>query len=336
VRRFGYVLDPLCLVCCALYATNRWLIKPHCPILFFHYWFNDILLIPCALPPLLLAHRWLGLRPADAMPTLGEIGCHLAGWSVLFEVIGPHIMRTTGDPWDMVAYAGGAVVAVFWWRGKWERRSTFDGLAPHYRWMERVLAGAKLQRCRVAFLDSIPEPRHALLVGEGNGRFLVELLRAFPKARCLCVDSSAEMLKRARAAVAAAELGAERIQFLQADLLEWTPPAREFDLMASHFVLDCFRLEQLEGVVERLASGAAPGAHWLLSDFREPPSGPAKWRARLILQAMYLFFRWAAGLPAVRLTPPDLLLARSGFVLRDRRIFEWGLLHSDLWERGKG
>src|SRR5580658_4433734 len=63
VKRFGYVFDPFFLACCALYAVNRWLIKPHTHIAFFHNWFNDALLIPCALPPLLLAHDLLRLRP---------------------------------------------------------------------------------------------------------------------------------------------------------------------------------------------------------------------------------------------------------------------------------
>jgi hypothetical protein len=175
VRRFGYVFDPLFLICCGLYAANRWLIKPHCHIVFFHSWFNDILLIPCAQPPLLLVHRWLRIRPAGAMPTVGEIAAHWAGWSVLFEVIGPHIMRTTGDPWDVVAYAGGAFVAAGWWRCQARRPANFDCLAAHYRWMEWLLAGRKLQRCREAFLGSIPPPTRALLVGEGNGRFLTAL-----------------------------------------------------------------------------------------------------------------------------------------------------------------
>jgi len=333
VRRFAYVLDPICLVGCALYATNRWLIKPHTHIAFFHNWFNDALLIPCALPPLLLSYRWLGLRPAEAMPTVAEIWWTLAGWSVLFEVIGPHIMRTTGDPWDVVAYFCGAAVATFWWRREGETRCTFDGLAPYYRWMERVLAGQKLQQCRTAFLRSIPEPRRALLVGEGNGRFLVELLRAYPKTRCWCVDSSAGMLARARGAVEAAGLSAAAVEFFQADILEWKPPGEEIDLIASHFVLDCFRPEQLDAMLEKLAGASAPGALWLVSDFQEPPSGLARWRARAILSAMYLFFRSAVGLPAGRLTPPDGILVRNGFALRERRVFEWGLLHSDVWER---
>jgi ubiquinone/menaquinone biosynthesis C-methylase UbiE len=337
VRRFAYVLDPLCLACCALYALNRWLIKPHCHILFFHAWFNDTLLIPCALPPLLMAHRWLGLRSSDEPPTALEIGAHVIGWSVLFEVIGPHIMPTTGDPWDAVAYTVGAIVAWWWWRRfggfKMARgKTSFDKLARHYRWMEGVLAGSKIQRCRTAFLQSIPSPQRVLLVGEGNGRFLVELLRVHPKAHCVCVDSSPAMLAEAQARLRASGLGDCDVQFVKADLLDWTPLPGRFDLVVTHFVLDCFEPGQLDRVVAQLAESAAPGAHWLLADFGEPSSGVAKWRARLILDAMYLFFHSVTRIPATQLTAPNEVLKRHGFVLRQQRSFEWGLLHSDLWE----
>jgi hypothetical protein len=120
MKRFAYLRDPLFLFSCALYALNRWIVKPQLHFAFFHSWFNDVLLIPCALPPLLLAHRWLGLRSHDALPSPSEIATHLIGWSVLFEVIGPHIMRgTTGDPWDVLAYATGAGAALLWWHRDW-------------------------------------------------------------------------------------------------------------------------------------------------------------------------------------------------------------------------
>jgi hypothetical protein len=117
VKRFHYLLDPLFLIGCGLYVLNRWVVKPHVHAAFFHNWFNDGLLIPCALPPLLLLHRWFGWRKADLFPTFGEIAAHLVGWSILFEWIGPHIMHhTIGDPWDVVAYTVGAVLAFCWWR----------------------------------------------------------------------------------------------------------------------------------------------------------------------------------------------------------------------------
>jgi SAM-dependent methyltransferase len=337
VKRFGYVFDPLFLVCCSLYAANRWLIKPHCHVAFFHNWFNDILVIPCALPPLLLAHRWLRLRAHDNPPTLTEVAAHVIGWSILFEVIGPHIMPTTGDPWDAVAYAAGGMAALFYWHRRHEcgaeDRADFDGLAPIYGWMERLLAGRKLQRCRTAFLQSIPAPRRALVAGQGHGGFVAELLRAHPRLRCTCVDSSAGMLQAARAKLRQRGVDEARAEFIHADVLEWAAPNGEFDLIVTHFFLDCFRPEQLERLMPKLSVAAAPQACWLLADFREPPSGPAGWRARAILEIMYVFFRWATALPASQLTSPDPLLAREGFSLGQRRTFDWGLLHSDLWIR---
>ncbi|MGZ5544820.1 MAG: hypothetical protein ACXWIU_09100, partial [Limisphaerales bacterium] len=59
--------------------------------------------------------RRVGLRKSDAVPDASEILFHLVIWSVLFEWIGPHFMRTTGDVWDVVVYTVGAIVAWAWW-----------------------------------------------------------------------------------------------------------------------------------------------------------------------------------------------------------------------------
>ncbi|MDB6034493.1 MAG: hypothetical protein JWM16_4831 [Verrucomicrobiales bacterium] len=108
--------DPLFLGGCALYALNRWVLKPHFHQLFLHSWFNDSLLIPCALPPLLLTHRFLKLRRHDAPPTEGEIAMHLIFWSILFEWWGPHLFKhATGDWLDVAAYWAGGLVAWLWW-----------------------------------------------------------------------------------------------------------------------------------------------------------------------------------------------------------------------------
>ncbi|MDB6124222.1 MAG: hypothetical protein JWQ71_3215 [Pedosphaera sp.] len=210
---------------------------------------------------------------------------------------------------------------------------SFDLLAPHYRWMEWVLAGSKLQRCRTEFIHAIPAPRQVLMLGEGNGRCLIELLRAYPLARFTCVDASRRMLDCARKRIEKHGLSVEKVEFIHADILKWSPAPQQFDLIVSHFFLDCFEREQIEEIVSRLALGATAEARWLLADFCEPAAGLAKWRARLVLKLMYFFFRQVTRLPASRLTPPDPMLLRNGFTLRERRLADWGLLHSDLWVR---
>src|SRR5579862_4048205 len=67
---------------------------------------------------------------------------------------------------------------------------SFDRLAPHYRWLEIVLAGEKLQHCRTAFLSQIRDAHDVLILGEGNGRFLLECRKTLSSAQITCVDSS--------------------------------------------------------------------------------------------------------------------------------------------------
>lgn len=116
MKRFRYWRDSLCFGCCALYAFNRWLVVPHVHSRFLSGYFDDLLLIPCALPFFLQLQRWLGLRAHDEPPTISEIASHLVIWAIVCEVVGPHLVRTIGDPLDVLAYTVGAVFAAWWWQ----------------------------------------------------------------------------------------------------------------------------------------------------------------------------------------------------------------------------
>jgi hypothetical protein len=117
MQRFRYCRDPLFLIGCVAYALNRWVLKPHTSSRFLHGYFNDLWLLPCALPPILWLHRRLGLRVNDNYPRIAEIALHLAFWSLLFEYIGPKFMpHTVGDPLDVLAYTVGAILAGVWWQ----------------------------------------------------------------------------------------------------------------------------------------------------------------------------------------------------------------------------
>ena len=116
MKRFAYGFDPLCLLACACYAANRWLVPPTFKGVFLHGYFSDTLFIPAALPLILWLQRRLGLRRTDVRPLWSEIFMHVAVWSVAAEAVAPHLFaRATGDPWDVVAYTGGALVAGLVW-----------------------------------------------------------------------------------------------------------------------------------------------------------------------------------------------------------------------------
>lgn len=116
MKRFGYLLDPLCLLACALYAANRFWFRDAAGGVFLHGYFNDLLLIPAGLPLVLWLQRRLGLRRDDRPPGWREIGLHLAAWALMAEAIMPQLSaRSVADGYDVVAYAAGALVAGAWW-----------------------------------------------------------------------------------------------------------------------------------------------------------------------------------------------------------------------------
>jgi SAM-dependent methyltransferase len=210
----------------------------------------------------------------------------------------------------------------------------FDRLAAHYHWMEKLFAGGLMQRCRTTFLSRVKNCRHALLVGEGTGKFLVELLRANPRIQITCIEHSQGMINQARQRLAREQLDDSRTRFQQVDVLVWTPPPGKFDLVVTNFFLDCFRAEQLQKLIPLLAGSATDDAIWLLADFRMPEAGWRRWRASAILSSLYVFFNLMTSLPASWLTPPDNFLTDSGFRLSDRRLANFGFVHADLWTRG--
>jgi hypothetical protein len=101
--------------------------KPALAWPFLHSYFNDVLLIACALPPVLWVHRKLGLRVHDRPPTRGEIGLHVLVWSVVCELVGPRFKWGIGDGRDIIAYVAGAVVADAIWRGRYRSEESVRG-----------------------------------------------------------------------------------------------------------------------------------------------------------------------------------------------------------------
>jgi ubiquinone/menaquinone biosynthesis C-methylase UbiE len=211
---------------------------------------------------------------------------------------------------------------------------SFDALGPWYQTLEWIAFGDDLQRCRVACLGDIAVPGRVLIVGEGNGRFICELLRLHPGIEIDCVDASHRMLELARKRIER-ELPdrAKCVRFLHQDILSWAAPERHYDLLVTHFVLDCFPEAALTEIVTKLARAATDDANWLVADFCVPATGMARLRARAWLAAMYLFFRVTARIQASELVDPTPFLRAEGFALARQHLFRNGMLKSGVWRR---
>lgn len=205
----------------------------------------------------------------------------------------------------------------------------FDRIAPHYRWLETLVFGNQLQRSRIAFVREIESPRRVLVVGEGDGRFLAEFVRAHPDAAVDCVDASARMIELARARLGDRPL----VNFICADLRRVLLEASYYDLVVTDFFLDCFAEEALTAVIAKLANSAAPNAQWLVADFHEPSNGRRHLAARVLVASMYFFFRVIAGIEARCLVDYHPLLQAQGFTLEKAAFPPNETIRSERWRR---
>lgn len=213
------------------------------------------------------------------------------------------------------------------------RRPRFDGLAPFYRWLEWGTYGGLLQWCRTAHLKELGDCRHALVVGDGDGRFLAALLRRNRNLTADSLDASEGMIALARREVARVPGGLARIRFVEGDVRKDSPPAVNYDLIATNFLLDCFPADELSEVVDRLAKTSASESLWVIGDFALPPSGWRRRLARVALAGMYAFFRVVTRIPAGKLVDPAPDLRAAGFQPISCKERLGGFLVSTLWRR---
>jgi hypothetical protein len=122
----------------------------------------------------------------------------------------------------------------------------------------------------------------------------------------------------------------QRICLHQADALDWNPRG-SYDLIVSHFFLDCFYPHQLEQLFDRLLPHLRPGTQWVISEFAIPRNRFAAYFARGIIGLLYRAFGLITGLPVRALPDYAALLLRRGFVPSHDRRYLAGLLCSQLW-----
>jgi SAM-dependent methyltransferase len=231
----------------------------------------------------------------------------------------------------------------------------FNRLARLYRWMEFFSFGPFLALTRGTFVDRLRDRRKALVLGDGDGRFTARLLRTNAAVRVDAVDGSGAMLA---ALMSRTGPDAHRVSTQREDIRAWsasdpdpgsdldsnlgselgTDPGsgagskQAYDLIATHFFLDCLTEDEIGALAGRARRAAAPGALWVVSEFRVPSGWFGLLIARPIVAALYLSFGILTGLTVRALPDYAPALQETGFRLLERRLRLNGLLVAELWD----
>jgi ubiquinone/menaquinone biosynthesis C-methylase UbiE len=213
---------------------------------------------------------------------------------------------------------------------------SYERLARFYKLIESITIGPPLLNARLAHLDLLaegPTPKHVLLIGEGNGSFLLPFAQRFQDTQITVIDQSAAMLEIAQSRALEAGIDMTRIFFRQADMQSATLPTNYYDLIVTLFFFDNFDESTVCKMITALEGAATVPAQWLLADFQIPEHGWRRLRARFWLAILYGFFRAFAAIPARHLPPIEAILNCSNFKQTARKTYCGQMLYSTLYQR---
>ena len=204
---------------------------------------------------------------------------------------------------------------------------SFDTLAPWYATLERLRFGHTLQKARCAYLSNWHHdpPENVLALGDGDGRFLQQALATWTHAQFVYVDASPGMLKLAKN-----RCGEERVHYVCQDIEAFLEGHQQtgFDLITTHFFLDCFSDNQLQRIIPQMAALLESNGNWIVTDF----TSGQMWR-HFHLAMMYCFFRLTTGIGAAQLPGIKEAIEDAGLVACDRIAFANGFVIAERFNR---
>lgn len=197
--------------------------------------------------------------------------------------------------------------------------------------MEYATFGPALQRRRCEFLSDVASVDRALVLGDGDGRFIAKFLRRNPTALVDSLESSESMSRLAAMRIAGSPDGPSRVRQLREDARA-AQLTGNYDLVASHFFLDCFTTDEIRNLIPLITAHLRPGGRWIISEFQIPPSGFRRYLAQFVVRALYVSFRILTGLRTSRLPDYRSILKNNGYILTASRAGIAGLLVSEMWQ----
>jgi hypothetical protein len=109
-------------------------------------------------------------------------------------------------------------------------------------------------------------------------------------------------------------------------------PATQYDLVVTHFFIDCFSQGEVKLLATSIAARMTPDALWLVSDFRIPP-GAMRLPAKIYVRTLYFAFRLITGLHITQLPDHVSALVGSGLHRVACQRTMAGMLTTELWAK---
>ncbi len=201
----------------------------------------------------------------------------------------------------------------------------YDRIARFYDGLSRIVFGRTLKNAQLYLLNAIPRNSSILIAGGGTGWILEEITRLHPSGLTItCLDISAKMIALSEKR----EIGNNKVTFITADACQVKLDGM-FDVVLTSFLIDNLSEDNMEKVCTTFDAHLVKGGKWLYCDFCDT----GKLRHKVLLMAMYTFFRLFAGIEATDLPGIDAWFSVHCFNITGQKTFMSGFVRAVIYEK---
>ena len=172
----------------------------------------------------------------------------------------------------------------------------FDRIARVYDWLAWMVFGGRTRKAQQIYIHRIPRKAKVLILGGGTGWLAKKILKKRPDIHIIYVEASPRMIKIAQNKLKNFKRNIDYRLGNERRLIEMEP----VDVVITPFILDVFDEKRLKDVFWLLDQALIPGGTWIFTDF-VIPHGRGRNFARVLIWAMYRFFRIICGIPGKKL-----------------------------------
>ncbi|MDF9798312.1 tRNA (cmo5U34)-methyltransferase [Catalinimonas alkaloidigena] len=178
------------------------------------------------------------------------------------------------------------------------RSFSFQLIAPYYDLLARLVFGNTIDKAQKHFFSLIPKGSEVLIIGGGSGRILGDLIKVAQPNKITFLEASSNMLRIAKKKSARILKNNHRntemcfIHGTENDL----PVYKEYDVLITFFLFDVYPTHEAKKLASKLSEHLKSSGVWLFSDFCLEGQGFSFLWKKVLLVAMYTFFRLVSNL----------------------------------------
>lgn len=190
----------------------------------------------------------------------------------------------------------------------------FNGIAPFYDRLSKIIFGKQLQRASECFIIQLPETGNVLYIGGGSGILLNKILEDKPKITIDFVEKSEKFLTIAKQNLRSEYLN--RVNFVHGTEND-LPIVCAYQAIITFFIIDLFSEHEAANFCKKIEAHLLPKGIWLLTDFVATNNTFNQW----LLKSMYFFFKLVANVQVKKLPNYDLFFEQFQYTKLQSKFF---------------